>query len=71
MELLGEAFGPHRGLVVHPAWADDAGEQGAALTIAEGGGFDRVLPLLAGDECLAARAAGAGAADLYLGAVDA
>lgn len=38
-ELLGNALGPHGGLVVHPVRADQAGQQQAALAVAERGGL--------------------------------
>lgn len=69
-ELFGDALGTHNGLVVHAARADDAGEQGAALVVAECGGLDRVLPLLARDEGPASGATRARASDLYFRAVE-
>lgn len=45
-ELLGDALGAHRGLVVHPARAVRAGPQQASLAVADGGGLDGVLLLL-------------------------
>lgn len=69
-ELLGDSLGAHGRLVVHAARPDHAAEQGAALSVAEGGGLHGVLLLLAGDERLASGVACARAADLHLGAVD-
>src|SRR6266568_2789990 len=37
-------------LVVHPAWPHRPAPQGASLAVADGGGLDRVLLALAGDE---------------------
>ncbi|MFF2205666.1 hypothetical protein [Streptomyces sp. NPDC058145] len=42
-ELLGDALSAHGGLVVHSARADQAGQQQAALVVAERGGLDGVL----------------------------
>ncbi|MFE6596179.1 hypothetical protein ACFU9O_08410 [Streptomyces albidoflavus] len=70
-ELLGDTLGAYRGQVVRPAGPDHAAEQGAALAVAEGGGLDGALLLLARDERLAARAARTRTADPHLGAVDA
>jgi hypothetical protein len=49
-EVFGDAFGAHGGLVVHAPWPVGAVPQGAALAVADGGGLDGVLLLLAGDE---------------------
>jgi hypothetical protein len=69
-ELLGDALGAHGGLVVHPAWADQAGQQQAALAVAERGGLDGVLLAFAGHERPAPGAVGLRAADLGLGPVE-
>lgn len=58
-ELLGDALGAHGGLLVHPAWPDHPAEQRPPLAVAERGGLDGVLLLLAGHERPAT-----GAADL-------
>ncbi|RPK65711.1 hypothetical protein EES44_13140 [Streptomyces sp. ADI96-15] len=49
-ELLGDTLGAHRGLVVHAARAVRTRPQQTALAVADGGGLDGVLLLLAGDE---------------------
>ena len=49
-ELFSDALGAHRGLVVRPARPHRPAPQGASLAVADGGGLDRVLCALAGDE---------------------
>ncbi|KUM96024.1 hypothetical protein AQI95_42785 [Streptomyces yokosukanensis] len=49
-ELLGDALGADRGLVVHAAGPHGAGVQGAPLLVADRGGLDGVLPTFAGDQ---------------------
>ncbi len=60
-----------RGLVVHPAWSYRAGPKGPAWAVADGGGLDRVLLALPGDECPPPDPVGPWPPDLGLGAVDA
>lgn len=69
-ELLGDALGANSGLVVHPAGPFRPGVEQAALTVAERGGLDGVLPAFARDERPAPGAAGLRTADLGLGPVE-
>ncbi len=55
-ELLGDTLGAHRGLVVHAARAVRTRPQQTAPAVADGGGLDGVLLLLAGDGRPAVRA---------------
>jgi hypothetical protein len=66
-----DAVGLGRGLVVHGARAYRPCPQGPAVAVADGGGLDGVLLVLAGDERPPPRAVGTRPADLGLGAVDA
>jgi len=56
---------------VHAARAERPGPQGAPLAVGHDSGLLGIHLLLAGDECLPAGPAGAGAAELDLGPVDA
>lgn len=70
LELLGDALGAHRGLVVHAAQPVRTGPQQAALAIADRSGLDGVLLLLARDERPSSEMVGLGPADLGLDSVD-
>ncbi len=70
-EMFSDALGAHRGLIVHPARPHRPAPQGASLAVADGGGLDRVLLALAGDESGPSGASGPRPTDLGFGAVDA
>ncbi|WSI71930.1 hypothetical protein OG599_18540 [Streptomyces sp. NBC_01335] len=55
VELLGDAVGAHRSLIVYATLAHDADGEGAAPAFTEEGGLDGVLLLLARNECLVTR----------------
>jgi hypothetical protein len=69
-EQVGDALGPHRGLVVHPPRPERPGPQGAAFLIGDHGGLLRVHLLLARHERAPSRLARARAPDLYFRAVE-
>lgn len=70
-QRLLDSLGLDGGLVVHPVRSHRPRPQGAALTVGDGGGLDRVLLALAGHKRPPAGPDGPGPADLGLGAVDA
>jgi hypothetical protein len=70
-KLFGDALGAHGSLIVHPPGPGHTREQGAALMVAERGGLDGVLLLLARDERFAPGAPCLWASDLDFRAVHA